>query len=194
MARQNLHAGTATAGAEVSFQAHWDDLQGSVAEGSGGAALTFAAFRDTPFKFASFRDAQNDELHMTYQMPHSWEPGTEVRPHIHVIPLAAANGTVVLEGQYVWVPSFGEAAANAGWTTFRVEHDILAAEANVLDIISLFQSTAPATVSESGILLVYVKRSGGDGADDYAGDLAVVSIDCHFQRAKMGTIPEFPES
>ncbi len=194
MARQNMHAGTATSGAEPSFQAHWNDLQGSVVEGAAGASLTFAAFRDTPFKFASFRDAQNDELHMVYQMPHSWDPGTQVRPHIHVIPLAAATGTVVLEGQYLWVATFAEATANTTWTTFRVEHDILAAEVNKLDIISLFQSTAPAAVSESGLLLVYLKRSGSDGADDYAGNLAVASIDCHVQQVKIGTIPEFPET
>lgn len=178
-------AGTTTEGA-------WNDLQGSVSEGAAGAALTFAAFRDTPFKFASFRDAQSDELHMTFQMNHTWKPGTPVRPHVHVIPLAAATGVVRFTGYYAWALFGQEAPALSGWTAFTVDHSILAAEVNKLDIIGLAEITPPADAVESDCLLVYLKRDGGAGADTYAGNLAVVSVDCHYQGTKLGSDAEFP--
>ena len=52
--------------------------------------------------------------------------------------------------------------------------------------------TPPADAVESDCLFVYLKRDGGAPEDNYAGDLAVASVDCHFQRVKMGTITEFP--
>lgn len=170
----------------------WNDLQGAVSEGTGGAALTFAAFRDTPFKLASFRNAQSDELHMVFQMNHAWKPGSTVRPHIHVIPLAAATGVVRFVGQYAWALFAAEAPANAGWTQFTVDHEILASEVNALDILSLAEITPPDAAQESDCLLVYLKRDGGAVADTYAGDLAAVSLDCHFQMEKDGTDAEFP--
>ena len=188
----NGYAGAMTAGGEWTVQAHWDDLQGSVSEGTGGAALTYAAFRDTPFKFASFRDAQNDELHMAYQMPHGWDPDSGVRPHVHIIPLSAATGVVRFTGQYLWARHSVEVAANATWTPFTVDYSIAAADVNKLKVVSLAQIAAPTGAIESDVLLVYLKRAGSDGADTYAGNIAVVSVDCHIQRVKFGTIEEFP--
>lgn len=170
----------------------WNDLQGSVAEGSGGAALTFAAFRNTPFKLSAFRDGQSDELHMTFQMSHAWKPGSTVRPHIHVIPLAAATGTVRFTGVYTWAMSGQEIPPLASWSTFTLDHAVLAAEVNKLDILSLVEITPPAAAVESDCLLLYLKRDGGTPPDNYAGNLAVVSIDCHYQIAKDGTDAEFP--
>lgn len=165
-----------------------------MAEGAAGAALTFAAFRDTPFKLASFRDAQSDELHMTFQMNHGWDPASLVRPHIHVIPRAAADGTVRFVGQYAWALHNVEAPANASWTTFTIDHAILAAEVNKLDIINLAEITPPAAAAESDCLLLYLKRDGGAAEDTYGGYLAVVSVDCHYQAVKLGTVSEFPGS
>lgn len=170
----------------------WNDLQGAISEGSGGAALTFAAFRDTPFKLASFRNNQSDELHMVYQMNHAWKPGSTVRPHIHVIPLAAATGVIRFVGQYAWALSGVEAPANVGWTPFTVDHAVLASEVNKLDIISLAEVVPPAAAQESDCLLVYLKRDGGAPEDTYAGNLAAVSLDCHFQMEKDGTDAELP--
>lgn len=82
----------------------WDDLQGDVSQGTAGAALTFEAFSDTPFKLLCLRNNQDDELHMRFQMPHRWNRG-EVRPHIHLIPLAdpAASQIAHFAGQYAWL-------------------------------------------------------------------------------------------
>lgn len=170
---------------------HWEDLQGSVAQGAAGAALTFAAFRDTPFKFASFRDAQNDELHMAYQMPHGWHPGTVVKPHIHIIPLAAAAGVVRFSGVYAWALFGQEVPAAVGWTSFTVDKTIAAGDVNKMGVVLLGTITPPAAAVESDCLLIYFKREGGAAEDTYAGNIAAVSIDTHFYREKIGTVQEF---
>jgi hypothetical protein len=48
----------------------------------------------------------------------------------------------------------------------------------------------PANAEESAILLVYLKREGSDAADTYSGNLAVLSVDTHYQKSKLGTEEE----
>ena len=176
----------------VSTDGAWNDLQGAVSEGAAGAALEFEAFRDTPFKLASFRNAQNDELHMTFQMSHGWKPGTVVRPHLHVIPLAAAAGTVHFTGYYAWALYGQEVPALTGWTAFTIDYEVLASEVNKSAMISLGDVTPPAGVRESDFLLIYFKREGGAAEDDYVGNLAALGVDCHYQIEKDGTDAEMP--
>lgn len=191
--QHNAYAGNASSGYEWKTEPHWRDLQGSVAEGSGGAALTFAAFRDTPFKLASFRNAQNDELHMVYQMPHAWVPGTEIHPHIHVVPLTdpAAEQVVRFDGYYVFVAHGSEVPALASWTVLRADLTLQVGAVNKPRIVPLAVVTPPASSVESDMLLLYVKRSGSDAVDTYTGNLAVLSVDAHLQVQKMGTLTEF---
>lgn len=172
---------------------HWDDLAGNESQGTGGATLTYAAFRDTPFKLFAFRNAQNDELHLRFQMPHGWDPETSVKFHIHTVALTdpAAEQAVRFEGQYAWVETGGaEVPANAAWTTFAVDFAVSPGDVNLHRVAGLFEATPPDGAQESAILLVYVKRAGGAAEDTYTGNLAVLSLDVHLQRVKIGTLDE----
>lgn len=170
----------------------WNDLQGAVADGAGGAALTFAAFRDTPFRLASFRNNQSDELHFVYQMSHAWAPGTAVRPHLHVMPLANAVGTQTasFSGYYVFVHHGVAVPALSGWTPFSAPLSISATDAYVPSILNLGLITPPATILESDMLFLYVVRDGT--GDAYGGDVAVLSADVHYQMQKLGSDAEIP--
>lgn len=198
MTRRNhsAYAGDVSPGFEWSVEPHWDDLPGSESQGAAGAALTYAAFRDTPFKLFAFRDAQSDELHLRFQMPHSWAPDTAVKFHIHFVPLTdpAAAQVAHFEGQYVWVILSEEIPADAGWTTFSLDFGVEAGDVNRQKVAAFFEATPPDNATESAILLVYVKRVGGDAADTYAGNLAVLSLDVHMQRVKLGTLDELGEA
>jgi len=192
---QNAYAGPTSGGYEWKTEVHWDDLLGNEAQGTGGGALTLAAFRDTPFKMAAFRGSpQNDELHMRYQLPHRWHPGTEVNFHFHCVPLTdpAAIQVAYFTGQYVWAPYATEIPANVGWTQFTHSLLIYPGEGNTHQITSLFRDTPADSVLESSVLLIYVKRAASNIADTYAGDLAILSIDLHCRQDKLGTINEFP--
>jgi len=192
----NAYIGNLSPGYEWSVEPHWDDQQGSESQGSGGAALTYATYRDTPFKLFSFRASQSDELHLRFQMPHGWDPTTEVHFHIHTIPLTdpAAAQSARIEGQYFWITHSGvEIPANAGWTTFALDFAIDPGDVNMQKVAPVFHSQPPTDAQESSILLVYVKRSGLDVADTYTGNLAILSLDCHIQRVKIGTLAELPQ-
>jgi hypothetical protein len=171
----------------------WEDLQGDVSQGTGGATLTYAAFRDTPFKILSFRNAANDELHMRYQMAHAWDPTTSVKPHVHLVPLTdpAAPQVVRFTGYYAWAQHAAEVPALAGWTAFTVDHTVQVGDVNDEDIVTLATVAPAAGAAASDILLVYLKRAGQDAADTYAGDVGVLSVDVHYQRVKAGTSTEY---
>ena len=178
---------------EWEVEAHWDDLQATESQGTGGAALTYEVINSgNPFKVYSFRTGQTDELHLRYQLPHGWDPGTEAHFHIHGIPLTAANGNVQWEGQYAWVANNSAVPANSLWTPFTKTSAVTTADANKLEIFSIVRITPPAAALESSILFVYLKRIGADGTDTYGGNIGIASVDLHFQKVKMGTLNEVP--
>jgi hypothetical protein len=193
--RHNAYIGNLSPGWEWKTEGHWDDLVISPMQGTGGAALTYSNFRDTPYKMLSFVKNQSDELHVAYQLPHSWDPGTECKFHIHATPLVspAAGETVQFSGYYVWVGTESIIPELSGWTAFSSTWEIAdECEAFCLDVVPLFSSTPPATLLESSILLVYIKRDVTNPHDSYGHPIGMVSMDLHIQRNKMGTLNEYP--
>ncbi len=184
----------------------WDDIQGGIATGVGATLLANDAFSNTPFRLLCFRHTQDDSLSFTYQMPHRWQPGTVVRPHLHYLPLAdpAVAQNIRFAGQYVWVPAGTPLGANAVWTPFTIDAPVLPGDINQHKIAALPLITPPATAIESSVLCVFWIRNGLSGADTYttnkasgtlAANVGLLSADCHVQVAKGGTNPlEFPTS
>lgn len=179
----------------------WDDLFGDISQGTANAALTYEAFRDTPFKMYFLRHDQNDELHFRYQLPHRWynSPDYVVKPHLHVVPMAApaAPSTIAFAGQYIWAQRDTPILANASWTAFSPAPTkaITAADEFKHLLINLGDVTPPANPQVSDILLIYLKRDSS-GADDYddnktggtgAANLGVLSLDLHYRSWKQGS-------
>lgn len=183
----------------------WNDLLGGVSAGLGAAALTTEVYRDTPLLMAFFRANQNDALSFIYQMSHQWQPGTVVRPHVHVVPMAdpAATQNVYIVGQYAWASPTRVLPANAGWTTFAITFAINPGDAfkvKVIDTTNATGITPPAGIDESDMLCVYFSRQGTDPLDTYStaksggtasANLGLVSFDCHYQGQKIGSLVEF---
>jgi hypothetical protein len=175
----------------------WDDLQGDIARLAGPGALDFEAYRDTPMKYYHWRYNRADELFCVFQMSHKWAK-TAVSPHIHVIPLSAGAGKFAVVGQYAWM-RVGEALpANAGWTAIELEEDWTAADQYTERIISFPEIPAPPGAQHSHILSIYLKRDLS--RDTYttnksygtpAANVALVSMDTHYQANRTGTITEF---
>jgi hypothetical protein len=181
----------------------WDDIQGRITLGDAVANPTYEAYRDTPWKTYFLRHDQADELHFALQMSHAWDPTTEVRFHVHLIPMVnpAVAQKIVLTGQYAWA-SFGYATpADVDWTDFTGELTVGTSDAFKEAFVQCFSTTAPAAAQhESAILLIYLKRDSG-GADTYttgksggtaAANVAILSADCHYQKNKDGTSTEIP--
>jgi hypothetical protein len=182
----------------------WDDLQGDIAEGVGGAAWTYEAFRDTPFKMFFSRHNQDDELNLRYQFSHEWDYTTDIFPHLHILPMAdpAAPESIRFSGAYAWTRPFNAAIpAVAGWTTFQIDVAVPPGSVYVQRIAPIGAVTPPAWVRESSLFLWHVKREGTNVADTYDTDkdhglgsanLGLLSADIHFQHNKHATTTAIP--
>jgi len=179
----------------------WDDLQRTFQDGAGAAALTTEKFRDTDLRMGFFRSNQDDELSFEYQMPHTWDPRDEVRPHLHVVPMANGSGNVRFTGHYYWARPNVAIPALASWTTFTVDTAFIAADQYQEKFIILPYTTAPTGTNESAVLLIALKRPGSsDAADTYdtakdhgtvQANIGLLSADLHFRPVKLGTETEF---
>lgn len=179
----------------------WDDVPPAVVSvGTGVSSLTVKPYRDTPHDFSFFRHDQDDELYLQYQMPHRWAWGTQLVPHLHLIPTGAGSGRVVFTGQYAWSAVGETLPADASWTDFRVEKDIAATDQYREVVAALPTLTPPVFGRHSLHLYITIRRAGTDARDTYtasdpsgtaAANLALVSLDTHYQIDKTGTETQF---
>jgi hypothetical protein len=178
----------------------WNDLV-LAPIASGGIALTAQTFLDTPFTIQCFRnDFDTGSLAFSFQMSHAWQPGTLVRPHLHLIPLAdpAVPEVAFFVGQYAWMSTSLALAANAAWTPITGALTVNPGDVNkmaVLDLTSGNGIQPPDGIAESDLLLVYVFRDANNVLDTYSTNkvggtpqcnLGILSSDCHFQTQKAG--------
>lgn len=185
----------------------WDDVQGSIGQGAGVAALTVEAYRDTAFLMWFLRHDQNDALNFVYQFPHRWDYAKPVVPHLHILPVANPLVTQVarFEGYYAWSrPGYAASPLPAltGWTTFGpIDVPIDPGGVYVQNIVSLGAITPPPWARESTCLLIWFRRFGTDAGDTYttnkvggtaAANIGLISADVHYRSSKQGTVVEYP--
>lgn len=176
----------------------WDDVFGDVSQGAGPAALTYEAFIDTGFLMYFFRHNQADALHMRYQLPHRWDK-TEVRPHLHYVPMSAGAGIFAVIGKWTWAIPGREIPAVAGWASYTASQTLVAGDQYKPKILSLARCAPPTGAKESAILLISCIRDHA-GADSYvtskapgtaAANIGLLSLDTHYRSEKSGTVNEY---
>jgi hypothetical protein len=178
----------------------WIDLTCDIARAGGSAALTFEQYRDSPFSTYFMRNDQSDTLYLTFQMPHGWVVGSQVSPHIHIVPMAnpAVTQAVYFTGSYAWSRIGSELPAAVGWTDFSATHNVGTTDAFTQSIVSLF-SSSPSNMGLSAILNIVVRRDGTDNNDTYntskspgtgAANLCALSIDAHVMVNRPGSANE----
>lgn len=186
---------------EAPFDQRWDDLHAFIDEGTGPAALTYEAYRDTGFFMRFFRHNQADNIFMTFQMPHEWDPTTAVHPHMHVIPMSSGSGVVSMNYAYAWCDDHSALPAASGWTSGSASASYTPADQFVQNTISFGYLVPPPGTFESALLVFKVERDTSV-ADTYStnktggttsANLGVLFFDLHYQKIKAGTVTEFPE-
>jgi hypothetical protein len=182
----------------------WDDVPCRAGQAGGISALTLEDYRDTDFKAYFFRHNQDDILYLEWQMPHSWDPATSVRPHVHIIPMVnpASSEVIRFSGKYAWSQAGVALPADVSWTPFAVSHTVETTDEFKQAVVALATVAPPSNPKESNILLMWVMRAGlSDGADTYktskvlgtgAANVMVASLDAHYQKVKFGTVAEIP--
>jgi hypothetical protein len=177
----------------------WDDMQVNIREAGGVAALTDQAYRDTGANLLFWRHDQSDTLTVACQLSHRYKRDTDVRFHLHVVPMAPTGGNVVFDYAYARANVGEEIPALSGWTTGQASRAIAAGDQYQHRIVPIV--TIPMIgAHESTIILVKIARN--PAADTYdasagggglaAANLGLLSMDFHFQIEKPGTLNEIP--
>lgn len=175
----------------------WNDLQVSVTQGVGAAALSTATIRDTPARIPAMSSVGADTITFYAQMPHGWGSSTNVMPHVHWVPLSvpAAARVVRFKGQYTWADPQAVIPANASWTTFTVDVALGTGDA-YFHKISPLATVAPGTApAPSSVLVVHLIRDGSSSADTYTdsgpANVGILSLDVHYKSNNFGSATEY---
>lgn len=138
----------------------------------------------TGLVLANFPDGANvTEVPGSKEINHSWELGTTIKPHVHLRKLDAGSGSVFLGFEYQVLRGTtkisGELTATVPVTDVTVLDEILFY--NLGDIVMT-------SFTEVGAQITFrFYRDPTNGADDFAGDIAITTLGWHYQLNSAGS-------
>jgi hypothetical protein len=138
------------------------------------------------WKFADGSDARFVEC--VVQIPHMWDRGTPLRPHVHFTPLTTGTGTVQFIINYEFATINGTYAFT--WAANTSTTYTISANSQYKHLVSSFTEIATTGKLESSILLCRLKALRA--SDGYAGDIILHEFDIHYLIGKPGTYKEIP--
>jgi len=154
--------------------------------------LTLEPYGSTELQMAFMERNKTSILSLSYQLPHLW-CGTAVELHGHLIPMAASDGSVSIEGRY-FAGGIGDVlpVTTVGWTSFTKSVPLVVAD-QYKKVYADFATLQPrATPGFSDFFSVVLKRV----ADTYVGDnpvgtaaanVCLEDIDIHAQMYLLGS-------
>jgi hypothetical protein len=165
----------------------WDDIRVPMTSTTrqSSDAPTFSRFKDNGagsqgvflFFFANNRE---EELYFTVQMPHSYEEGSTLYPHVHFVTNSAVAGDVTWGLEYTWA----NVNDNFGNTTLITSSITIPANTGnkqyVMDIGTGIVGTGKLI---SSMLICRVYRP----SDTYNASVGLIEIDFHYQMCGMGS-------
>jgi hypothetical protein len=125
-----------------------------------------------------------DELHTVFHPNHDYKPGSTVNLHVHWSPTTAAAGSVVFGFEYSFARGYSVDAFPASSTVTVTQ--AAAGVAYTHQIAETADLTIP-NFETDGLLLVRFYRDGDNVADTYGADVAVYTIDMHYQTDRDAT-------
>ena len=123
------------------------------------------------------------------QMPHAWEKGTAIRPHIHWSKLTGSAGAVTWE-LFIRILGFAGDAPGAWSSALPVTYTEGSPLVTDEMLISGFGDVDMTGQRESAMFAWRLYRRGSTDAD--AASVRLFEFDIHYQIDKLGTIPEIP--
>ena len=183
----------------AAFVNRWEDWHGEPHEGTGPDALTYEAYRDTGFYMKFFRHNQRDVLFTVFQMSHTWDVGSSVRPHMHVIPMSSGSGAVIFNYSYAWAAVGDQFPPATGWTSGSMSASWTPADQYCHKVMNFGTITASTSSAESTMLVFKCERQSdsyttGKDHGTAAANLAMLDIDLHYQRMQAGSINEWGDN
>lgn len=145
---------------------------------------------DTATGCLSFAGNLDNVIAGVAQMPHSWNPGSAVSPHLHLrFPTSNAGKNTRWKFEYD-IANIGEDFTNNSGTFSALTVITVANPANVKrHVIAYFEDLDMTGYTESSVILWKVSRlASSDGADDDTNACFLLEFDIHFEVIKRGTI------
>jgi hypothetical protein len=169
---------------------YWEDLRFPVQGiNPAGSAAPPTVDQTTYLGTLLFAPNADNVIAGVAQLPHSWQRGTAIRPHIHWAKTSTATGPVAWRFAYAWADIGGTFGAYSEWDvgTTGIPHSNTANK----HALTTFTEIAPATgVGESSVILWQLMRDVSE--DAYANDARLFELDFHYQTNKRGTKSEIP--
>lgn len=145
-------------------------------DGSGSAGVWSLVFSD------------GDEVIAAPQMPHGWKEGSDISPHIHFMCLTDVDPTDAfgIEFEYTWADKDEDFPGNTTIATINVDTGVDTANMHQLANVTASPiSGAGHTISS--ILLCRIKRVAATAGDNYAGGVAILDFDVHYEKDMVGS-------
>ena len=155
----------------------------------------------TGFRLPFFRHDQDQSLSAVLQLPHRWQPGTIVRPHALMVPAAPIllPRIAILSGRWAFA---GGKYPIGPWERFEVALRLEPHMEYLVQIIDFSHDSGvqpPEEILESDVFLLELMRNGTDPRDTFtdskpegiaAANLALLTLNLHYQSCKGGTAPD----
>jgi hypothetical protein len=138
-----------------------------------------------------FDAADTESVVCIAQLPHSWLEGSILRPHVHWYKTTAAAGNVYWQLSYKWAP-IGAVIDASPTVLFSATAAVSDANTANHHAITALGDISGAGKKGSACLIMTVSRVGGNAADTYAADAALIEFDLHYQVYGLGSPQEYP--
>jgi hypothetical protein len=171
------------------YEACWDDLRfpATVVKPPGQASDPDF---DTTNGTLLFAATGTEVIYVIAQMPHSWKEGSAVSPHIHWYKTTSASGNVVWQLEYKKFP-IGEVGDSEFTVLTASTPAVSDGDTAFRHALTPFDDIDMTGMTLSDMLLMKISRLGGDAADTYAADAAMMEFDIHYQSDTLGSEYEF---
>lgn len=169
----------------------WDDLKFPAAGVNPPGQVSDPDF-DTTNGGWLFAASGTEVIFMQAQLPHSWEAGTELRPHVHWQKTSSASGDVLWRLSYKWAP-IGEVmdAAFTDLDSSTVVSVTPDTDTEDMHLITAFSAITATGKTLSDMLVMKLSRIGSDGSDTYGADARLLEFDIHFRKNAFGSRQEY---
>lgn len=168
---------------------YWDDLKAPATALKVGST---APASNTTYGWLEFAHNADAFVFAYFQLPHHWNPGTTLKPHVHWMKTTSATGEVEWQLDYKWV-NIGE-VLDTSWTTLS---DMTP---NISDENTAYHHAITGLGSMSGeghqisdMLICKLTRLGSSysGSNHYTAAAALLEFDIHYQIDGWGSRQEY---
>lgn len=136
-----------------------------------------------------FPDASTKSIWCNVQLPHGWQLGTPLYPHLHVAPNVTNTGNVRWLMSYSWANVLGD-DITFGAVQTNPTTQAIASNSQFKHLLHNLGTIAGTGKTESSMLCMKIDRLGGDELDTFGAAIHVLEFDIHYRPGGVGRIFE----